>query len=115
MDEESKLLRELRESVCLITVKLKDMQADIKAIKKHSLTDEGDYLLEFPEVCQMLCLSGRQVRRYGENGELPGFLLGRRRVYWHSKVLEFIRMKEAESQKKQSEKNKTIISYDRED
>ena len=53
---------------------------------------DGDPMLDFSEVCQILHQSERQVRRYREQGRLVGFNFGHRRMYLLSEVQEFIRI-----------------------
>lgn len=64
---------------------------EVRNMKEHRSVLEGDPLLEFSEVCQMLRQSERQVRRYREQGRLVGFNFGHRRMYLLSEVQEFIR------------------------
>lgn len=52
---------------------------------------DGDPMLDFSEVCQILHQSERQVRRYREQGRLVGFNFRHRRMYLLSEVQEFIR------------------------
>ena len=47
---------------------------------------DGDPMLDFSEVCQILHQSERQVRRYREQGRLVGFNFGHRRMYLLSEV-----------------------------
>ena len=79
-DEISKILRLVLEIL-----------EEIRYLKEHRSMLEGDPMLEFSEVCQMLRQSERQVRRYREQGRLVGFNFGHRRMYLLSEVQEFIR------------------------
>ena len=60
-------------------------------MKDHRSQLEGDPILDFAEVCQLLRQSERQVRRFREQGLLIGFNIGARRMYLLSEVQEFIR------------------------
>ena len=60
-------------------------------MKDHRSQLEGDPILDFAEVCQLLRQSERQVRRFREQGLLVGFTIGARRMYLLSEVQEFIR------------------------
>jgi len=62
----------------------------VRFIKDHNSLFVGDPMLEFPEVCERLKQSERQVRRLRESGELVGFTIGRRRMYLQSEVDAFI-------------------------
>ena len=48
-------------------------------MKDHRSQLEGDPILDFAEVCQLLRQSERQVRRFREQGLLIGFNIGARR------------------------------------
>lgn len=74
---------------------------DVRTLRTRQNVLMGDPMLEFPEVCEMLKQSERQVRRLRESGELVGFTIGRRRMYLQSEVDEFI-----ERSKKQGKSNK---------
>lgn len=65
---------------------------NVRYLKEHHSLFEGEPILEFSEVCQMLRQSERQVRRYREQGHLVGFNIGRRRMYLLSEVQDFIRI-----------------------
>ena len=70
---------------------VREILEEIRSLKEHRSVLEGDPMLEFSEVCQMLRQSERQVRRYREQGRLVGFTFGHRRMYLLSEVQEFIR------------------------
>ena len=65
-------------------------------MKDHRSQLEGDPILDFAEVCQLLRQSERQVRRFREQGLLVGFNIGARRMYLLSEVQEFIRSEQLE-------------------
>ncbi len=74
---------------------------DVRTLRTRQNVLMGDPMLEFPEVCEMLKQSERQVRRLRESGELVGFTIGRRRMYLQSEVDDFI-----QRSRKQSKHNK---------
>lgn len=74
---------------------------DVRTLRTRQNVLMGDPMLEFPEVCEMLKQSERQVRRLRESGELVGFTIGRRRMYLQSEVDDFI-----QRSRKQNKHNK---------
>ncbi len=74
---------------------------DVRTLRTRQNVLMGDPMLEFPEVCEMLKQSERQVRRLRESGELVGFMIGRRRMYLQSEVDDFI-----QRSRKQNKHNK---------
>ncbi len=62
----------------------------VRSLKERRSAYEGEPLLDFSEVCQLLHQSERQVRRYREQGHLVGFTIGHRRMYLLSEVRDFI-------------------------
>ncbi|MBS5524556.1 MAG: helix-turn-helix domain-containing protein [Alistipes sp.] len=80
-----------KEEISKILRLVLEILEEIRYLKEHRSMLEGDPMLEFSEVCQMLRQSERQVRRYREQGRLVGFNFGHRRMYLLSEVQEFIR------------------------
>ncbi|MBP3529491.1 MAG: helix-turn-helix domain-containing protein [Alistipes sp.] len=80
-----------KEEISKILRLVLEILEEIHYLKEHRSMLEGDPMLEFSEVCQMLRQSERQVRRYREQGRLVGFNFGHRRMYLLSEVQEFIR------------------------
>ena len=80
-----------KEEISKILRLVLEILEEIHYLKEHRIMLEGDPMLEFSEVCQMLRQSERQVRRYREQGRLVGFNFGHRRMYLLSEVQEFIR------------------------
>jgi len=74
---------------------------DVRTLRTQQNVLMGDPMLEFPEVCERLKQSERQVRRLRESGELVGFTIGRRRMYLQSEVDDFI-----QRSRKQNKHNK---------
>lgn len=80
-----------KEEISKILRLVLEILEEIHYLKEHRSMLEGDPMLEFSEVCQMLRQSERQVRRYREQGRLVGFNFGHRRMYLLSEVQDFIR------------------------
>lgn len=80
-----------KEEISKILRLVLEILEEIHYLKEHRSMLEGDPMLEFSEVCQMLRQSERQVRRYREQGRPVGFNFGHRRMYLLSEVQEFIR------------------------
>lgn len=74
-----------------IIAMLRGIQEDLQAIKSNRKVIDGERILDFNEVCDMLHMGERQVRRYREQGKLTGFLLDSRRMYWESEVRQFLK------------------------
>ena len=64
------------DSISRILAIVMEILEEIRSLKEHRSVLEGDPMLEFSEVCQMLRQSERQVRRYREQGRLVGFTFG---------------------------------------
>lgn len=73
---------------------------EIRQMKRHRNMLGGTPILEFNEVCAMLHLSERQVRRLRETGQLEGFVFNRRRMYSLEEVTAFIKQVEREAKAK---------------
>lgn len=82
---------DLNEQITRILHIVTDILENVRTLRNRQSALRGDPLLEFPEVCEMLKQSERQVRRLRESGELVGFTIGRRRMYLQSEVDDFIR------------------------
>lgn len=75
------------------------IQQDLREIKSGHNTINGQRILDFGEVCEMLRMGERQVRRYRERGALKGFLLDNRRMYWETEVMEFLKKQSGKTDK----------------
>lgn len=84
----------------ILMQKLDDIHASVKGLANGCNMIDGDYILDFNEVCSMLKMSERQVRRFREIGKLKGFLFGKRRMYRYSEVQAFIRQSEKDNNSK---------------
>ncbi len=82
---------ELRQDISRLLDLTTEIRECVRYLKEHRNLFEGEPMLDFSEVCELLHQSERQVRRYREQGRLVGFNIGRRRMYLHSEVKEFIR------------------------
>ena len=82
---------QLNDDVSRILQLVTEILEDVHYLKEHHSVFNGEPMLDFPEVCQLLHQSERQVRRYREQGHLVGFNIGRRRMYLMSEVQEFLR------------------------
>ena len=91
----------MNEQITRILNIVTDILEDVRTLRHRQNVLMGDPMLEFPEVCEKLKQSERQVRRLRESGELVGFTIGRRRMYLQSEVDEFI-----QRSKKQNKSNK---------
>ena len=78
-----------------------DILENVQMLRHRQNVLMGDPMLEFPEMCEKLRQSERQVRRLRETGELVSFTIGRRRMYLQSEVDGFI-----QRSRKQSKHNK---------
>lgn len=82
---------ELRQDLSRLLDLTLEIREGIRYLKEHRNLFEGEPMLDFSEVCELLHQSERQVRRFREQERLVGFNIGRRRMYLHSEVKEFIR------------------------
>lgn len=94
-------MNESENSVMIIEIRrmVHEILGEIRQMKRHRNMLGGSPILEFNEVCSMLHLSERQVRRLRETGLLVGFSYYRRRMYSLNEVTKFIALMERESKK----------------
>ena len=76
LDEILEIVREIRE--------------DIAYMKRHRNMLCGTPILEVSEVCDLLKISDRQLRRYRTSGQLVGFHFGRRLMFSTAEINRFI-------------------------
>lgn len=95
------VMNESDNNVIIIEIRrmVHEILGEIRQIKRHRNMLGGSPVLEFNEVCSMLHLSERQVRRLRESGLLVGFSYYRRRMYSLKEVTEFIAYMEREAKK----------------
>ena len=80
--------------MCLrILDRIEALSVQIDELKR----DERDIVLDYLDVCQVLHISVRHLRRLYHNKDLIGFKIGRRRFYRNSEVQQFIRKMEQKS------------------
>lgn len=88
LDEILEIVREIRE--------------DIAYMKRHRNMLCGTPILEVSEVCDLLKISDRQLRRYCVSGQLTGFHFGRRLMF---SAAEINRLSSGSTRSAGSEKN----------
>ena len=88
LDEILEIVREIRE--------------DVSFMKRHRNMLCGMPILEVSEVCDLLKMSDRQLRRYRTSGQLTGFRFGRRLLFSSAEITRFIERIEADCQQKKS-------------
>jgi len=71
--------------------------AVLEQLKSRQNIIGGEVMHDFHDLCHILHISVRQVRRYCTSGELPGFKIGKRRFWPDSEVQAFIRRKKKEN------------------
>ena len=76
LDEILEIVREIRE--------------DVSFMKRHRNMLCGMPILEVDEVCDLLKMSDRQLRRYRTSGQLVGFHFGRRLMFSTAEINRFI-------------------------
>lgn len=90
MEMLEKFIREIIEKEDAIIELVGNLHSDVRVIKNRQNIIDGDPILNIGEVCHLLNISERQVRRYKDDGKLTGFLLGGRRLYRKSEVDAFV-------------------------
>lgn len=86
LDEILEIVREIRE--------------DVSFMKRHRNMLCGMPILEVDEVCDLLKMSDRQLRRYRTSGQLVGFHFGRRLMFSTAEINRFIERVEMEHKQK---------------
>ena len=88
--DQSKVLNEIKVLCDQILVLLKKLSAESHAESPNKQGPE-DVILDYQDVCQLLHISLRHLRRLHNTGELVGFKIGRRRFYRTSELQRYIR------------------------
>ncbi len=89
--EQTECYKELR-SLCLrILDEIKTIANILQSASRSQQQEPEDVILDYQDVCQLLHISLRHLRRLYASGELVGFKLGRRRFYRTSEVRQYIR------------------------
>ncbi|WP_416989236.1 DNA-binding protein [Alistipes dispar] len=69
---------------------VREIRSDISYMKRHRNLLCGVPILEVGEVCDLLKICDRQLRRYHEQGLLTGFYFGRRLLFSATEVTRFV-------------------------
>lgn len=93
MEQEKDLLKTIDTKADTILGHVEKISSELQSLKG----EDNDPILEFAEVCHMLRMSERHVHRIKKQGDLTGFLIGRRRLYRQSEVLAYIKKIEIET------------------
>ena len=80
---------------------VREIRQDIASMKRHRNMLCGTPVLEVSEVCELLKICDRQLRRYRTNGQLVGFHFGKRLMFSAAEVTQFIERMEMEYRQKQ--------------
>lgn len=84
---------------------VREIREDVSYMKRHRNMLCGMPVLEVDEVCDLLKMSDRQLRRYRTSGQLVGFRFGRRLLFSSAEITRFIERIEADCQQKNVEKS----------
>ena len=68
------------------------LHPEINSPDKH-VKEADDTVLDYLDVCQILHISIRQLRRLQQSGDLQGFKNGRRRYYLSSEISAYLKTK----------------------
>lgn len=79
---------------------VREIREDVSYMKRHRNMLCGMPVLEVDEVCDLLKMSDRQLRRYRTSGQLVGFRFGRRLLFSSAEITRFIERIEADCQQK---------------
>ena len=75
---------------------VREIREDVSYMKRHRNMLCGMPVLEVDEVCDLLKMSDRQLRRYRTSGQLVGFRFGRRLLFSSAEITRFIERIEAD-------------------
>ena len=92
LDEILEIVREIRE--------------DVSFMKRHRNMLCGMPILEVDEVCDLLKMSDRQLRRYRTSGQLVGFHFGRRLMFSAAEINRFVERIDTECRQRKELKNR---------
>lgn len=81
---------------------VREIREDVSYMKRHRNMLCGMPILEVDEVCDLLKMSDRQLRRYRSSGQLIGFRFGRRLMFSSSEITRFVERIEADYQQKKT-------------
>lgn len=81
---------------------VREIREDVSFMKHHRNMLCGMPILEVDEVCDLLKMSDRQLRRYRTSDQLVGFHFGRRLMFSTAEINRFIERVELEHKQKKS-------------
>lgn len=89
--KQTECYKELK-SLCLrVLDEVETISNILQSASRNQQQEPEDVILDYQDVCQLLHISLRHLRRLYASGELVGFKLGRRRFYRTSEVRQYIR------------------------
>lgn len=80
------------EQLSALLAEIQALHPEIKSPDKH-VKEADDTVLDYLDVCQILHISIRQLRRLQQSGDLQGFKNGRRRYYLSSEISAYLKTK----------------------
>ena len=83
-----------------------DENLEIVREKRHRNMLCGTPVLEVSEVCDLLKISDRQLRRYCVSGQLTGFHFGRRLMFSTAEISRFVERIDTECRQRKELKNR---------
>ena len=92
MTEMEQRLAALEQKCDRILEQLSALLAEIQALHPE-IKSPDDTVLDYLDVCQILHISIRQLRRLQQSGDLQGFKNGRRRYYLSSEISAYLKTK----------------------
>ena len=81
---------------------VREIREDIAYMKRH----RNMPILEVSEVCDLLKISDRQLRRYCVSGQLAGFHFGRRLMFSAAEINRFVERTDTECRQRKALKNR---------
>ena len=80
------------EQLSALLAEIQALYPEVKSPDKH-VKEADDTVLDYLDVCQILHISIRQLRRLQQSGDLQGFKNGRRRYYLSSEISAYLKTK----------------------
>ena len=85
---------------------VREIREDVSFMKRHRNMLCGMPILEVDEVCDLLKMSDRQLRRYYVSGQLTGFHFGRRLMFSAAEINRFVERIDTECRQRKELKNR---------
>ena len=85
---------------------VREIREDVSFMKHHRNMLCGMPILEVDEVCDLLKMSDRQLRRYYVSGQLTGFHFGRRLMFSAAEINRFVERIDTECRQRKELKNR---------